>query len=523
METVNSVSEPHKILAAALLEAKSVSRDTIVKSSDISRSVRERLVKTGFLDEIIKGWYLLITPEGSGTSTAWFSGFWAFIKHYLADRFGEDGYCLSANSSIDYHTGETVISRQLIVITKKASNTNIELPHDVSILLYTDTNGFPGTFKKFNGVNIMPLEFALSKLGPSYFEKKPKNVEIALRMISSVSNITKILLEKNWISAAERIAGAYEYLGEKEKAEQVITGMEVAGCTLHPENPFQEYKSGMKSAHITSPYAGRIRIIWESMREDVIANFPNPPKLHFDGTGNDSSMQIIEYISQEDAYHSLSIEGFQVSESLIQRIGSGDWNPDNNLTDSQHKDALAAKGYLNTFKKVTDSASKVLTGENAGNVFEENLESWYQELYSPLVQAQIIKPADLIGYRNQPVFIKNARHIPPPANALIDSMDTLFQLLIEDEHPAVRAVLGHYIFVYIHPYMDGNGRIGRFLMNLMLISGGYNWTVIRSSERARYMKSLNTIAEKSDIVPFTKFVSDELFYWKNYIEETLFG
>jgi hypothetical protein len=36
----------------------------------------------------------------------------------------------------------------------------------------------------------------------------------------------------------------------------------------------------------------------------------------------------------------------------------------------------------------------------------------------------------------------------------------------------VRVVLGHFIFVYIHPYMDGNGRMGRFLMNVMLAGGG---------------------------------------------------
>jgi Fic family protein len=43
---------------------------------------------------------------------------------------------------------------------------------------------------------------------------------------------------------------------------------------------------------------------------------------------------------------------------------------------------------------------------------------------------------------------------------------------------SVRVVLGHFVFVYIHPYIDGNGRMGRFLMNLMLASGGYPWAVI---------------------------------------------
>ena len=40
-------------------------------------------------------------------------------------------------------------------------------------------------------------------------------------------------------------------------------------------------------------------------------------------------------------------------------------------------------------------------------------------------------------------------------------------MLTQEAEPSVRVVLGHFIFVYVHPYMDGNGRIGRFLMNVI--------------------------------------------------------
>ena len=56
------------------------------------------------------------------------------------------------------------------------------------------------------------------------------------------------------------------------------------------------------------------------------------------------------------------------------------------------------------------------------------------------------------------------------------------QLEAETE-PSVRVVLGHFIFVYIHPYLDGNGRMGRFFMNVMLASGGYPWTIIPVERR----------------------------------------
>jgi Fic family protein len=70
----------------------------------------------------------------------------------------------------------------------------------------------------------------------------------------------------------------------------------------------------------------------------------------------------------------------------------------------------------------------------------------------------------------------------------------------------VRVVLGHFLFVYIHPYMDGNGRIGRFLMNVMLASGGYPWTVIPVGDRNTYMSALERASVGEDIGPFADFV-----------------
>ena len=108
----------------------------------------------------------------------------------------------------------------------------------------------------------------------------------------------------------------------------------------------------------------------------------------------------------------------------------------------------------------------------------EAISAWYLALFSPSVQAGILKPAELAGWRDHQVYIRGALHVPPAKEAVRDCMPAFFELIENEPHPAVRAVLGHFLFVYIHPYMDGNGRLARFLMNAMLVTGGYVWTVI---------------------------------------------
>jgi Fic family protein len=98
-------------------------------------------------------------------------------------------------------------------------------------------------------------------------------------------------------------------------------------------------------------------------------------------------------------------------------------------------------------------------------------------------------------------------HVPLNRDGVRDAMPTFFDLLREEEHPAVRVVLGHFVFVYIHPYMDGNGRMARFLMNVMMAAGGYPWTVIPLSARNIYMGALEKASVGEDIVPFAEFLA----------------
>ncbi len=98
-------------------------------------------------------------------------------------------------------------------------------------------------------------------------------------------------------------------------------------------------------------------------------------------------------------------------------------------------------------------------------------------------------------------------HVPPNRDAVLDAMPALFDLLRDETEPAARVVLGHFVFVYIHPYMDGNGRMGRFLMNVMMAAGGYLWTVVPVLERKTYMAALEKASVDEDIRPFAGFLA----------------
>lgn len=159
------------------------------------------------------------------------------------------------------------------------------------------------------------------------------------------------------------------------------------------------------------------------------------------------------------------------------------------------------------FQKVKESIKKVLNGDNSGHVADYDHGDWYCELFSPSVSAGIIKPSDLAGYRNAQVYISGSMYTPPGKESVRDAMPVLFELLSQEENAAVKAILGHFIFVYIHPYMDGNGRIARFLMNLMMASGGYPWLIIPVEKRTEYMEALEAGSVQEDISVFIKFIA----------------
>jgi len=124
-----------------------------------------------------------------------------------------------------------------------------------------------------------------------------------------------------------------------------------------------------------------------------------------------------------------------------------------------------------------------------------------------------MRPGDFAGYRNGSVYLRTSRYVPPRWEAVRDGMPVFFDLLEQEPEASVRAVLGHWLFGYIHPYPDGNGRVARFMMNVMLASGGYPWTIIRLKDRNTYLAALDRASIDTDIKSFTAFVADRAMWF----------
>ncbi|RWM09173.1 Fic family protein [Mesorhizobium sp.] len=498
---------PHEKLAEALAALKVLQDRHIVaiRSTELSRTHRERLLKNGFLQEVMKGWYVPSNPnQRQGETTGWYASFWDFCANYLNDRFGKD-WCVAPEPSLSFHAGNRTVPGQLRVRSPTGGNKPTELLHGTSIFDIRASMPAARDIAGIDGLRLYTLPAALVEASPTFFSQKPTDARTALTMVSDASEILARLLEGGHSTIAGRLAGAFRNIGRERIADDVIRSMQAAGYTVRETDPFDTRLELSLPRRETSPYAGRIRLMWQEMRGRVIDNFPEAP-----GRPNDVAdyLRRVDDIYVTDAYHSLSIEGYRVSPELIDRLRSGNWNPDGDPQDGEHRDALAARGYYQAFEAVKRSVGSVLANENPGRVVDDDHGQWYRELFAPSVAAGIVKPGDLAGYRSDRVFIRNSMHVPLSPNAVRDAMPVFFEMLEAEEQPGVRVVLGHFIFVYVHPYMDGNGRIGRFLMNVMMAAGGYPWTIIPVQRRAAYMAALERASVHQDIVPFSRFLSE---------------
>ncbi|MDP3058406.1 MAG: Fic family protein [bacterium] len=130
------------------------------------------------------------------------------------------------------------------------------------------------------------------------------------------------------------------------------------------------------------------------------------------------------------------------------------------------------------------------------------------------IHALILKEVDNQNagrYRIENVVISGAEHIPPKHYEINDLMQRLVSEYRDEwqtYHPVIRATLLHGEFVKIHPFIDGNGRTSRLLLNFELMKQGYPPIIIKKENRAKYYEVLDYAHTTMDYSRFLKFISD---------------
>ncbi len=504
------MATPNEKLAASLAQLQKLQNDgrRVFRSGELTRVHRERLVGSGFLREVMKGWLISSSPDvDSGDTTPWFASFWEFCAAYCSFRFAAEWH-LSPEQSLLRHAENTVIPQQVIIYTSKGANNAVDLLFGTSLYDLRQKKMPPDVdLTEREGLRLFVPAAALVRVPEVFFERYPVEAQVVLSGIRDASDILGRLLDGGHSVVAGRLAGAFRRIGRDDVADEILRVMKRAGYAVRESDPFETEQAFGTLSRAPVPIVGRLHSLWETMREPVLAVFPEAPGLPKD---TKAYLSFVDDIYQNDAYHSLSIEGYRVTPELIEQVRAGDWDPDNFDVDRQSRDALAARGYWQAFQLVRAVVGEIIGGGAAGALVRAAHRDWYGELFQPCVAAGLIAPSALAGYRNDAVFLRGSRHVPARHEAVRDAMPALFDLLEQENEPAVRAVLGHWLFGYIHPYPDGNGRMARFVMNAMLASGGYPWTVIRVEDRNAYLAALESASIDQDIAPFARFVAERV-------------
>ena len=161
------------------------------------------------------------------------------------------------------------------------------------------------------------------------------------------------------------------------------------------------------------------------------------------------------------------------------------------------KDHLETLGHASAFNELLELAkSKTIT--------EENIKNLHKIFYVRI-------DSDNAGnYRQKPVIVTGADVDFPLPKELNDKMQEFISKLSQlkqDLHAVEYAAMAHALFVNIHPFIDGNGRVARLIMNLALLQAGYNITIIPPVVRADYIRALQD-SNHNNYQPFINFISE---------------
>lgn len=198
---------------------------------------------------------------------------------YCNDRFG-DGWHLAPEQSLLLHGERTVIPEQVVVNSPKGTNNTIKLLFGTSICDLKEAQMPAATdLVVRDGLRLFSPTAALVRVTESFFSRNSVEAQVVLASLGDASELLRLLLNGGHSAKAGYLAGAFRQFGRPSLADEIISTMKSAGYDIRESNPFEGGHIFGTLRRTTTPIVGRIKTLWGSMRDAVIATFPKAPGL----------------------------------------------------------------------------------------------------------------------------------------------------------------------------------------------------------------------------------------------------
>jgi|GEM_PF-341310 len=224
----------------------------------------------------------------------------------------------------------------------------------------------------------------------------------------------------------------------------------------------------------------------------------------------ESAQRLKDYFRLKNIYHSNAIEGSSLTmgeTELVIKEGL-------TITGKPLEDTLSAKSLsqaITFFERLADRKGEPIRAVDVRNI--------HKAILSGLDDENAGK------YRTSAVKISGSNYEPPSPEkvpAMMGEFTDWLGIVTEPKYneidPLVLACTAHAWFVYIHPFVDGNGRTARLLMNLILIRNGYPLTIITKDDRLRYYEALEE-SQGGDLTPLTALVYESALESMEFYEQ----
>jgi len=165
--------------------------------------------------------------------------------------------------------------------------------------------------------------------------------------------------------------------------------------------------------------------------------------------------------------------------------------------------------YNNELDKVNKEKALIISNHKKALEFIINLVNEGKDLTEDLLKDthQILFESITEGglYRNVDIRVNHSRHIPPTYLKVYDRMKKLFETINEPtEDPLYLAVYTHLQLYKIHPFLDGNGRLARLVLNYILLKNELSPIIFKSDNHKEYFDYMEEFKVNKDIEPFLK-------------------